>query len=288
MDNSCAEMESSSLDLSCQSVSGFSTPHQGTPLKSNGNRVTPQPAANCNQTLFRQEKDEAHYPFIVPPTSGDIALSQLNDASYQCHPGPPKELIITKCKPQSSRGELCKTCREMDQAVRPVVYDWNGWWEAEHVLCMMNEESHANYVECRSEEDIRSILAKNSRRIRKNLKSPGKPLDSSYITPTKNPMPTLTPLSEPAGHSQRGIKRVCGLKKLKMLRQSATSDEMRRSSRKSSSKETTAGDPFTKSLVVDACKSLKLIVSIPFRKLITERQMKKYCGEGGKYRIPTH
>lgn len=274
-------------NVSCQSMSGLSTPNQGTSLKPK-NRLTLQPMAN--QTLFcHEETDESHYPFITPLTGEqDVALSQLNDANYQCHPGPPKELIITKCKPKSSKGELCRTCREMDEAIRPVVYDWNGWWEAEHVLCVMNEESYANYIECRSEEDIRNILARNFRSARKALKSPAKPLDSSYITPIKNPMPLLTPQSEPARRSQCGVKRVYGqswIKKLKAPRQGIALDDVRRSRCKSTGQE--MSDPFTKSLVADACKSLKLIVSIPFRKLVTERQMKKYCGEGGKHRIPT-
>lgn len=299
-----ADMETGSPDLSCQcDGDGLSTPiSQGTtPLKPNGSAAGP--TSNSAAALFCPDEEDPHYPFIVPPTNDrDVSLSQLNHATYHCHLGPPKELTVTKCKPRTSRGgDLCRACREMDEAVRPVVYDWNGWWEAEHVLCTLNEESYTNCVECRSEEDIRGLLSKNSRRIRQALlRPPAKPLDSSYVTPIKHPIPSVMAASEPTRRSQCGPRNgQRWRKKLKLQRQSSVRDgsgeapaDTRSRARSGGCKAASvkdAGDSAsTKSLVSDACKSLKLIVSIPFRKLITERQMKKYCGEGGKHRIPTH
>ena len=303
------------------------------PAFANSNQSTPQrpscrsinrTVSSCDHTYShtphhhlcqdepRPEKEDPHYPFIVPPTGDrDMPLSQLNHASYHCHLGPPRELTVTKCRPQRTKSELCRTCRDMDQAVRPVVYDWNGWWEAEHVLCAMNEESYANYVECRSREDIGRALDKSHpRRVRKILKpsstiastttssptavTPGKGIESSYVTPIKNPEP-LVPLSEPVRRvGGEGTRRGCGqgwMRRLKVGASSSSSSSSSSSNNNAKSlsqgKEASEGAPPPRRLVADACKSLKLIVSIPFRKLITERQMKKYCVEGGKHRIPT-
>ena len=290
LDSSNTSVDMQSPDVSCHStLNGYSTPNQlGTPMKPRATPLPTGPGMNDIQTLFSPEQEDRHYPFMVPPTSErDAVLSQLNDAGYQWHPGPPKELVITKCKPQDSTSELCRTCTEMEEAIRPVVYNWNSWWEAENIVCMMNEELYTNYVECRSEEDMQRILGKSTRRIRKVLKTSasGKTPDASYVTPTKNPVPVSGPVSEPVRRGSHGrLKRGCGQNWMKKYKAQRTLT-IGSSCGKPSLKE--PGDPCGKSLVVDACKSLKLIVSIPFRKLITERQLKKYCGEGGKHRIPT-
>lgn len=273
----------------------FATRNESSCERSVKDRMVPQPdhdEADHPSYIFQDNGvgEDSHYPFITPPSDDrDIALSQLNGNSYQLQPGTPRELNITKCQLQS-RTDVCKTCRSLDEAIRPVVYSWNGWWEVEHVLCMMNDESYMNYIECKSEEDITKILGKNSKRIRKSLNfaaAPSKHTSSDYLTPSS----ATASMSKPPRSDQRGVKRMYGhswMRKFKAQRQSNTcTPDVKNPTCKSSSKEAeSSGDPFSRSRVVDACRSLKLIVSIPFRKLITERQLKKYCGEGGKH-IPT-
>ena len=261
--------------------------------------------------LTEAENQKACYPFIVPPTAEwDIPLSQLNSCNgvYQFRgAGPPKELTVTKYRPQSTTVDGCRSYRGgVDEAVRPVVYDWNGWWKAERVLCMMNEESYMHYVECRSEGDIKKILEKSSKKIRRSLNfgapPSGKALDPTCLTPTKNARlgeergsKESPPPPPPSMRTQCRVKKLYGpswMKKLKVQRRNTGLLAMKTlpprasplSTRSLRDKPPPPTPVTTKSKVVE---SLKLIVSIPFRKLITERQMKKYCGEGGKYRIPT-
>lgn len=280
--------------------------HQSTPAsceKFNSRNKTVSRTSIFGQSSLCERQDETeyknlHYPFITPPNGErDIPLSQLNSGWYQLQPGPPKELRITRCRTPKRQSEISKSCRDLDEAVRPVMYDWNGWWEAERVLCMMNEESYLNYVECQSKEDTRKTPRKNSSKLTKKstttTTSFGKE-DPSFLTPTnKTGNKTGTPTSRTPRSTKFEIKLSYGQSLVRKLRVQRHRDAAP-SAKHSGGKVSCSGqcsdpsDPSTRRKVVEACRSLKLIVSIPFRKLVTERQMKKYCGEtGGKHRIPT-
>ena len=255
-----------------------------------------------------QDAEEAIYPFIAPPNAcNNVTLSQLNGNLYNPQPGPPKELMVTKCV-LPKRTDLCRSCRSLDKAVQPVLYNWNSWWEAEHVHCVMNEESYMNCVECRCEEDIKDLLGKESRSNRNNsgeLVTPRKnEADPSFPSPNKfrkhttmitsastshaeqNPIQTTKDTPEAQKCESRGFSPLW-LSKLKSPKSRSSPSDTKDSNQWNIKVKSQHGDIFTKIKVVDAYKSLKLIVSIPFRRLVTERQLKKYCGEGGKHRILT-
>lgn len=293
-----------------------------------------------------EEDDNKYYPFITRPTGDhNLALSQINGGTYHTEPGPPQELVIKKCpRGRKTKSSLCRSCKTLDDAIRPVVYDWNAWWEKEYIHCALNEEALINSVECQCEdEDCSENIPKESpQRASKTLTTASaikKKLTPSFLTPMKDgkwaspssvvhsrqssfltpikdgmwasPSPVvqsrqssfLTPIKDrwdsPSPFSQ---SRQCqgGKTSSKILNRrdhKGGRDEAKKRSpdQQDASPEVRIPPNFpanngdkrmsTRKKVVSVCTNLRLIISIPFRKLITERQLKKYCGEGGKHRI---
>ena len=226
-----------------------------------------------HQQQIEDSQGASYYPFIAPPTGNrNVSLSQLNNRKNGCKldPGPPKELNVTKCKPKIKGESTIEQRASFDSAVRPVVYDWNGWWEAEHVLCMMNEESYMNYIECQSEDNIKQVLEERKQ------------------AHTDKPA-TMTPDRwQRRSCSHFGFRRGSGQNWVRRLKIRKPISPMPLPEKSKSSKPKHVGrhcEEFPSWEVKD--KNLKLIVSIPFRQLITDRQMKKYCVAGAKYRVPT-
>ena len=224
-----------------------------------------------HQQQVEEMQGSSYYPFLAPPTGHrNVSLSQLNtDSNYQLDPGPPKELTVTKCNPRA-RGDIVRHPTSFDSAVRPVVYDWNGWWEAEHVLCMMNEESFMNYIECRSESTIKDIL-EQKKQPRSNGAMP------RAMSPERCQRRSCSHFGFRRGSGQNWVRR------LKIRKPKTPSPPPPPPPREKAKKhKSTIGHH--RDLPVG---NMKLVVSIPFRQLITDRQMKKYGVSGAKYRIQT-
>ncbi len=229
-----------------------------------------------HQQQVEESQGSSYYPFITPPTGNrNISLFQLNsNGNYQLDPGPPKELKITKANPKS-RGDPVKQHTSFDSAVRPVVYDWNGWWEAEHVLCMMNEESYVNYIECKSEETIKKILEKKRQAHSNNNKA----MLTTTMSPDRWQRRSCSHFGFRRGSGQNWVRRMKIRKPISPTPPSPPPPPPPREKLNHKSAGRYCIEPPN--------RDLKLIVSIPFRQLITDRQMKKYCVAGAKHRIPT-
>ena len=271
-----------------QEIPNSTTPKTVTKNSQDDSNKQDQSIDLCQNSFFNEDDEELSYPFItVPIGDQNMALSRLNSNNFKIEPGPPKELIVTKYKLHGQPG-ICRSCRSLDEAVRPVVYDWNAWWDAEHVICMMNEESYMNYVECSVEEDIQKILMKNSRHTHNSEKKTAKKkVDSSYLMPIKTvhdlsavqsaeSSPNESPRTNNVGKNGNKSYAPNWMKKMKQ-----NTTDIKTCTRKGINAHT--NDVITPKKVVDVCKSLKFIVSIKFQKLMTERQKKKYCNEGGKH-----
>ncbi len=248
-----------------------------------------QPFNQRSPCIMHDEDENQIYPFIATPVGHqNLSLSQLNNTGFQsATPGPPKELTITKPKLLDKVDTTaCTPQKSLDEAVRPIVYDWNSWWKEKRVVCMMNEESYLNYVECKCKKDIRKILEKNSKRTKKTLvlskKKDSLPAkDGNKSTEMTASSTKSSPVAEHVGY-KRKMNRP-GLLPPSFDFKNTDSFDSKEMDVCSSDDNT---HPHSSSRLADICKNLKLIVSIQFCRLVTERQMKKYCWKGGKHRIP--
>lgn len=170
-----------------------------------------------------------------------------------------------------------------DSAVRPVVYDWNGWWEAEHVLCLMNEESYMNYIECRSEDTIKKIMEKK-RQPHHHDKTM-----LTTMTPKRWQRKSCSHFGYRRGSGQNWVRRLKIRRPITPSPSPPPSPPCTPQEKQLSVNHTPTGEnhPDNEARVATEEENLKLIVSIPFRQLITDRQMKKYCTAGAKHRIST-
>lgn len=253
----------------------------------------------CSCTnAFQDLEDEGnkHYPFITRPTGdNNLALSQINSGTYFTEPGPPRELVVKKY-PQGSKNKssLYRSCVSLDDAIRPVVYDWNAWWEKEHIQCALSNET---LLECRYDGNSNNKISEEGPQSSRKTLTPvstRKMLNSTFLAPKDSKWVSLLPSAQSKECQQgktsgkspnRKSKKGKGQPDKQYPDQPGISPLMR----------TPPNSPVdhrdkmtsTRKKVVRVCANLRLIISIPFRKLITERQLKKYCGEGGKYHICT-
>lgn len=233
------------------------------------------------------EDDNRYYPFITRPTGDhNLPLSQINSGSYYTEPGPPRELTIKKCpRGRKTNSSLCKGCKSLDDAIRPVVYDWNAWWEKEYIQCALNEESQINSVECWSDDIYNNKIPEGKRTIKTpTTASNRKKLNPSFLTPIMDgKLVSQSPIVQ---------SKQCQGGKISIKTQNERDGKKGKGEDGKKGKGEAGIQNGDRSMsarkkMVSVCINLRLIVSIPFKKLITERQLKKYCGEGGKHRIGT-
>ena len=255
---------------------------------------------NCTNTVHDAEDDDnRYYPFITKP-SGDhnLALSQINNSgSFYIEPGSPRELIIKKYP----RGRRMKSSLSMslDNAIRPVVDDWNAWWKKEYIQCSLSDEALISSIECPCDDNTNNTISKEGpQRSRNTLTqvSTSKISNPSFLTLTKDGN-WISPLPGTQNKECReGKTSINTPNKKESIKGKGKADKWYHDHQDISPEVTTLTNcpvnqrdkiMSTRNKVIRVYTSLCLIVSIPFRKLITERQLKKYCGEGGKYRIGT-
>ena len=232
-----------------------------------------------------EETDDKHYPFITEP-KGDcnLTLAKLNDGGYHTEPGPPRELLVKKCPRGRRNGSLRKSCASLESAIRPVTTDWNSWWEREYIICILNDDAFINSVECYIDENAPKEDCSRStkkhrpkKKLRSSFLTPIKdsklgPLTNSHIKVEKGKITTLTPAKKDAGSTKND---------------NDSNGKSSTVSKAKTPKKCPTESQSTRTKVAGICKNVHLIISIPFHKLITERQFKKYYGEGGKQRILT-
>lgn len=225
------------------------------------------------ETAFAMETgQDAYYPFINPPTEdSDVALAKLNGFHDYClNPGPPSELTITKCKPKPKH--MSRMCMELDKAIQPFVQDWNAIWVAERILRMINDDCLMNFIQHQTGEDIKKFLAR--RKICKSLNVVTTSKEAAEDASSKTVgSSTKSAIEKPAGDTPKRPKRNYSSARKLELRESTSSPTVKKF------KNTSAKTVMQTS--AEEKNNLSLTVSIPFRKLITERQMKKYCGQQG-------
>jgi hypothetical protein len=231
---------------------------------------------------------DSYYPFISPPTKrSDIALAQLNGYNPWLDPGQPPELTITRCnpKPRTAAGRQVKV---MDNAVRPIVHDWNEQWELEEIICVLNDEAFMYCTEFREEEKEEEEEEEEVGIAQTDTQENESPL---VITPASPDEPVVRVVKQPATtpkkrrlYRARGRRCHSSTKKWQNQRRRALSNLKQSTTKKVSRIIKKIKVPEEES-VQEVCQ--ELVVSIPFQKLMTERQKKKYCDNGGKYRIPT-
>ena len=238
---------------------------------------------------------DCYYPFINPPTEeSDVALAQLNGYHAWLDPGPPPELTITKCKPKQKTA-ASKEVKIMDDAVRPIIHDWNAHWEMDEVICVLNEEAFMNCTEFWGEDDINEVIAdsQEDRKSREQSVDVVSPSSNIMMTPAISDVMTTNvvkrPFSSAAGRRRpyRVRRGYSSARKWRLQRHGFPYGIKKSSGRKPSSKIRKSSLSTTNKAPPVEEEPEEMIVSIPFYKLVTERQKKKYCASGGKYRIPT-
>ena len=237
--------------------------------------------------LFQGKKEvDSCYPFITNSTGDqNLTLSQINSGVYFTEPGTPRELIIKKyplCKKKKSSCGRIDNC--LDAAIKPFLYDSNFWWKKEYTYYDLNEDIPFNCVRPQCDKDTGKISESDSQRIRKTV-TPSSITEKDILS-----LPATVEGDEQISSSNNNITK-------KSLRGKGMN---KRKSHKGKIKADSCPDQHCASLdieipscskvkriptptkFIEVCMNLCLIVSIPFRKLITDRQLKKYCEFGRK------
>jgi len=247
--------------------------------------------------LCEEEVDNKHYPFIMEPRGdSNLTLAKLNGGGYHSEPGAPRELSVKKClRGKRMNGTLRKNSASLENAIRPVTADWNSWWKKEYFICLKNDDMTLNSGETHNKDD--SSKEGCSYSLKKTPHCPSSRKKLPLFNTSSKPNPTSTQvkhLSRKCSTSETHyLQEEDGDKFVKKVNDSRRECEVNPLMGKSPQKNITdLREKLTRKKMASIYANFCLVISVPLRKLITDRQLKQSCKEedaskGGKHRIFT-
>ncbi len=235
--------------------------------------IFPMVSLSSPSVLCEEELDNTYYPFITEPRGDcNVTLAKLNGGGYRTEPGAPRELHIKKClRGKRMNGTLRKNSASLENAIRPVTATWNSWWEREYTLLLMNDDMATG---CYTENQSREISVDHSTR-KPYWHSARRKLQYPVLVPAKP-----SRLEHPSVMKSGSGKITC--------------EALNKSEDKKSPQKCLIDlrEKLTRKKMASIYANLRLIISIPFHKIIIQRKVGRNYKEGkreegGKHRIFT-